>query len=423
MLQNVNVQNLTLNAGGQISDGHSEAAGQGRPLIVRELADLRAEGNNIDFSHPDNDFRRLRLNDIGDITLADANSLVVETAQLNGALSLSAERDLSSQGLVSAAIVDLSANTGRLHIQQNLSATESLSLNGQSVDIASAVRLDNSVGTAGRISVNSRTHIDLQAPLSASGGQIQLQAGTHIIDTLAQGASLIAEHLIISAESGIGAEDNPLDLSVARLEGLNDDNGVYLRNDRELTVSRLRNNGDIELSVTEGNLLLDNSADNTYVENQDDARKAGGVINANVEVGHLSIQVDRGYLARSPGQGADEAQPELVAARGTMRTAEGFGDSNRGLVIYIPGTLMVSGGGVRPLYYNGIRSRLITGGQSLIDPSIIIRADELLVGVEKVEDIHPALFTDIRNYYYPETAIKLPRDQDEDEEDEDDDIF
>jgi hypothetical protein len=46
--------------------------------------------------------------------------------------------------------------------------------------------------------------------------------------------------------------------------------------------------------------------------------------------------------------------------------------------------------------------------------------NNLLIEVESLADLDPAIFTEVRNYYYEDVAIRMPDDQRYTEEDDDD---
>src|SRR5690606_39076445 len=118
------------------------------------------------------------------------------------------------------------------------------------------------------------------------------------------------QRLVMDAISGIGASGT-IKTQVSELSASNFQGNINLENNLELTVDRLRTNGDIALVNTVGDVILDNTNGLRFSRDETDARLAGGTANANYEIGTFSVSVTNGsLLARGP---QDLENPDVIA--------------------------------------------------------------------------------------------------------------
>ena len=124
--------------------------------------------------------------------------------------------------------------------------------------------------------------------------------------------------------------------------------------------------------------------------------------------------------------GANDVNPErpdLVAFAANVATTEGFGEAGRPLVLWINDSITVEGNGFLPIWFENDVAEFITTGD-FIDTSFAVSSADLLIEIESIGDVDPAIFNNVLNYEYGELSIRLPSDQlfeDYDDEDNNDD--
>ncbi|WP_075186902.1 filamentous hemagglutinin N-terminal domain-containing protein [Teredinibacter haidensis] len=269
-----------------------------------------------------------------------------------------------------------------------------------------------SITSGSNITVNAGNEIQL-ARLAADQGTVSLTAGGAVTDSNGEQTNISANSLFARTETGFGglADEQTIDTAIANLDLLNASGEVGLTNNQDVAVTALINNGDIRLVNTQGNVVMANASEGEY--NRDpsitDAREAGGVINANYTDGNVVLEIDNGYLTATPG--AFSRRPELVGDVIDVTTSDGFG-VDRQLVVYAHTELIVSGPGIRPIWAFGEPPLFgLTTDSDLLDPSIVSSVSELLIEVDEIEYVDPAVFTNVRNYAYDSVSIRMPHDQ------------
>ena len=236
---------------------------------------------------------------------------------------------------------------------------------------------------------------------------------------------------VLGAGSG-----NSLDTSVGVITVANDTGVIGLVNDREITVTSIRNNGDIFFTSLDGDVILDNSQDIPYDRDDRDANIAGAVINANYgfetspthEGGVIVLDVFNGDV-RGLGP-VTLNQPDLAAREMRITTAAGsIGSGPRPLVIYGKDLVTFLGRqSWQPRWaFNTPPAEFENLSNLTLDISALLQASaDLLIEVESLDEVDPAIFTGVRNYSYDNISIKMPRDQlfdEEEDELEEEDLF
>ncbi len=292
---------------------------------------------------------------------------------------------------------------------------------------------DQEIAMAANGSLTATENIDLVAQgnigittLTSTASVTLTSNDGAITDNNADSVNVIANELSFVASSGVGAMDDALDTQVSVLNGLNASGDVSLSNTGDVSISILRNNGDISLTNVVGDVVLVNTAEVDYDQLPTDARDAGGVINGNYDSGYVSITLSDGDLIAFNPPGYNLRRPDLVGDFIEVNVDGNFADnSGRPIVAYATTEVRVSAsGGVRPYWGFGVPPRNgLTGPADLIDSSAAGSVSDLLVNVEAIEEIDPAVFTEVRNYSYDSISIRMPRDQlyDDDESFEEDD--
>ncbi|WNO08042.1 filamentous hemagglutinin N-terminal domain-containing protein [Teredinibacter sp. KSP-S5-2] len=386
----------------------------------------------------------------------------------NGSIDILVENDITTQTLDSAGNITITSNTGDVSLGQALTVADSLIINAnQGIRLSEDVVVENDanftagaggftqnanlVSTRGDIYVDSAAGINMAtgATTTAMAGSITYEAdGSINLYSLVSGQSassitipdaanivlrsgggisgttgvvaLSADYVQMTAESGIGNTAGGLDLSVGTLSAVNNTGAVSLTNDKEIHVERIHNNGNIQLSVSDGDIVIGSSTNVPYLTGAYagddpaslDARLGQGTINANYEIGDVLLTTTGSI--RFFGS-AGWANPEVIAKTAVFNAPLGeFGQLGRIMWLYVKD-------------YLEIRSRLSNvyrwsfsvppadwedfspAQRSLSD--ILNTAADQLVEVETLEEVDPAVFTNVRNYFYDDVSIKMPRDQ------------
>lgn len=340
----------------------------------------------------------------GDATISGNNAIVSGDVAVTGNLNLTSAQSTQLQANIQAGQADITATNGE-------------------ITMADGSRLT----TTGNISLNANQNITL-SELEANGENITLVSNTGSVGSVAGSQTNIrANDLTVTTETGVEVAGDALGLSVASLTLNNNTGSVSLVNDQEIRVVQLRSNNDVTFINTAGDVVFDNTPDEPYLfEGTNDARVAGGVANANFDVGTLDLNVTDGAV-RAIGP-LNTLQPDLVGFRVTV-LSQGFGVNGRPIVVLAKEELVVNSlTGFLPIFANGISPNIPFQPGNLTDLSSLIQGrNDLLVNVEAAEEIDPAVFTGVRNYSYDNISIRLPRDQlfEEDEElnEEEEDSF
>ncbi|TVZ38956.1 hypothetical protein P886_3342 [Alteromonadaceae bacterium 2753L.S.0a.02] len=397
-------QNLTFNAGSgivaeQLSATNMSLTAQNGDIVQQaewNADDITITANSGTFENRAN--TRTTFGSGGFEVNASRVELSGDIQSANGALLASAANAMVIEGNISTAGLALTAG-GQLGMTPGAHINSSM---------------DASLNAGSELQISS---------IQAAQGTVSLTAGGAITDNNAEANNITADALVARTGTGFGgiSDADTIDTSVANMDVLNASGNIGVTNDRDVEVTALISNGDIRMVNTQGNVTMANANEGEYDRTASDARLAGGVINANYDYGNVTLVIQDGYLTATPGPYF--RRPELVGDIVDVTTSDGFG-VNRQLVVYAQTELIVSGPGIRPIWAFGEAPiRGLTTDSDLIDPSIVGSVSELLIEVEDVEYIDPAVFTNVRNFAFGDMPIRMPRDQlydDElsDEEDE-----
>jgi filamentous hemagglutinin family protein len=250
--------------------------------------------------------------------------------------------------------------------------------------------------------------------LSASAGEVIFKADGSVVDGNAAANNITATRFVVDSMSGIGALDD-IETSVAGLSLSNQLGDIRVANTGAVTIDRLRTNGNIVFSNTTGNVILDNRKNALFSSTETDALLAGGTVNSNYNVGNLSINIRSGNLIAEPSTKLDVNNPDLTALNATVIIDGGeFGSITRPLSVYVKDTFFLNatrswnpfwGFNIRPFRVENIST--LQGSLS----DLLSAGAEQLVEVEELNEVNPAIFTNVRNYVYDDIAIMLPADQ------------
>ncbi len=337
VLGDVQAQTLTLNNAGDVQ--------QGEGAWTLEMLDLSVEGN-VSAQGADNRIEGLRVNEVADLNLNSRETLQLDTVFSDGHVALRGQ-GISVDNTLNADSLALDALDGDLAINRSIRAS--------GVQLAGARVLHNAdIDSAGELAIEASEDIEQNAQLSAvadihleAGGEltmsrtavtqtqagdiqysadgnvtvsyldnpegtIALSSGRRIESALGEEAGLNAQRIEFAASSGIGAQQT-IALATGELHATNGEGRVDLSNTGALRVERLANNGDIVFR-NQGSVELDNREGSVFDRTANDAIEAGGVANANYDLGTVRFTVTEGSLL---GLGSINAEkPDLVGRRG-----------------------------------------------------------------------------------------------------------
>ncbi|MGM8227528.1 filamentous hemagglutinin N-terminal domain-containing protein [Cellvibrio sp. ARAG 10.3] len=438
-LNNVNVNTLNINAAEEVLLGTAITTTANMSInsegLVTQQSNLLSETGNITINarqftmnngaqltttvgdinvNTGGDFIARTINAAGDVNLdVGGNTQFNDVIRSSGAVNLIGEGSINLANTVTGATgVSLQSRNGGIQQQGQLVVQEGdLSL----IAAGDITMNSNAVATANRGNISYTGSSIVATSFIAETGTVTLAATRGAItDNNGNNTNVTANRLVADAITGIGA-DNRLETMVSELSLSNNTGLVDLENGKSVTINRLHSNGDVVLNNLAGDITLDNTSGTLYDRSQTDARLAGGTANANYEIGTLTINVANGNLLGSIDPGPNIQNPDIVARTAVLTTPAGsIGSPDRMLVLYVKDYLFI--GGARswgPLW--GFDTRPTTvDNQATIQGSLsdlLASGNEQLVEVETLDEVDPAVFTNVRNYFYDDIAILLPRDQ------------
>jgi len=349
-----------------------------------------------------------------DIILKAANDLSAGGAlsTSNGIIDLLAGRNLILSNDVNGnAGVNVAATNGSVQLQAALNSAKG-DVNVKTVgDIIMAANATTSA-SEGNISYAGK-NLTVTA-LSALNGEVTFNSTGSVNDANADLINISAKKFTVDAFSGIGASDD-LETNVAGLSLASQTGGIRIINTGDVTIDRMRANSNIYFSNYKGDVFLDNSENPVFGRTESDALLAGGTMNSNYNLSDLFIRIDSGDLLMAPGYNKSKEMPAIVANNAKIDIAGGnFGSLGSPIIVYVRGDFVYTASRyTKPLWAFGVPPTNPVKGPgvqtSLID--LLSAGAEQLVVVEEINQINPAIFTNVRNYVYDDIAIMLPADQ------------
>jgi len=415
-LGDVSTQNLSLDINGNISDEGN--------IIVSDTTSINANGNQVTLDSVGNDFNivnvdsasTLILNDLGVLTLNNVN--VSESVAINAeGLTIAQAFNANNISLNASAVMEINAdlitNSGDLLINagsliQNASLTSAANIYVQadqniSMDAASISSTSN-----GSITYEAGGNIEL-AELNAIQGTVRIETvAGEIVDANADVDNIVANRAELITQNGIG-EANALETQISVLFAENEQGAINLNNRGNILLERLATLGDIQLL----NANMDGS-DITFM---------AGSVDAGYDVGSILMTTEGGSFL-GHGETPDFDNADIVAREARFVDSQllgDFGSVSRPLVLRVRDYVLIAVRTiVNPLFADPQPE--IDTSESLIHLNAFDTISSIIGGqfvvVEELEDVDPAIFTDVRNYNHDDVAVKLPRDQRYDEEEE-----
>lgn len=373
-------------------------------IDIRGLAVFRSEGDVL-LDHGSNNFQDIRIDNARKVVIrSERNGYTVSGINSSGFVDIYSASSLDLSGTLST--------RGSMRIQATGDIAQVGHLKGDSIHLQSSGNITMGSGA----SSSASTTINYQgADLSLGkliANRVSLESSGAIFSSETDGLNIVADQLRMTAQSGIGGRRG-LSTQVGELFLRNNTGSSHIVNGKELRITGLFSNGDIHLRNTHGNVYLVPGAGGTYWRYHGDARSAGGLADANYEIGALSIDIDNGSLFTT---GRPDLNYPVLVARNMRLTATrgGLGQPLYPLVVYVKDNLVLVSAlpswvkyafDARPINIDD--SGTISG-----DIADLIRAgNELLVEIEPLTDIDPAVFSSVRNYAFDDISIRLPDDQ------------
>lgn len=328
--------------------------------------------------------------------LIQVNSAVTSTA---AAVTLLATNNIALNG-------NLNANSGVKITSLNGDLNQQAQINTQQGDIVVLTGGDIDMGTGG-ISTAENGNINYAAKnidlnlLTAKNGSSIVTARGAVSDGNGGALNLVGKGLNIVAATGIGVGD-ALETSVGEISLSNALGNIEVTNDRAVTISQLRSNGNIYFQNRSGNVVFNSTP------------VAGGempnrpVTNTTYNTNDLVIKVSGGNLLAAGAKSVD--RPEIAATNVTLVVTGTIGLVNRPLIISSREIAASSRRTWRPIMRPGTIYTDVTGSSASAS-DITATSHEQLVQVETLAEVNPAIFTGVRNYVYDDVAILLPEDQ------------
>ncbi len=386
-----------------------------------ETLTLRAGGFEVGGSSP------VTFANVSNITLdgrGGADAIALDNPSVTGTLRLTAEAVTDTAGSTVRADTVVLEGVGEFGTTLDAIDTAITTLDLRN---AGPVYISESAGlnlrTTGNVTNTGAFVIKGATAIDAGGGSLRLDNAANDFDMVyvnnaaaielrdandIKGGDMTAGSITLQAASGVGTTAVPLKTHTAKLTITNNSNGVYVANDQAMTVS-IVNKGDIEVQNA-GNLTVEKLFANGGDYSSNAFAGGSGVVTLNVSGG--------GAVTASGSHSAAEA-PDIIGTSLLVMNAP-FGTTGRRMSIMVPQTFGYYGPRGRGyVYYYGVEPDVVVGKENLaVSPDLLGLSNQQLVGVEALANLDPAVFTEIRNYYYEDVAIRLPDDQRYDYDDE-----
>lgn len=387
------------------------------PIAVSGLTSIDAQGDVL-FDFATNDFNRVRVTNAVNLTLVDQNAIELLDINASGAVVVRSTNSVTLSDRVTGA-TGVTVTSGVGSINQNGSITTSngavvveagsgqvnlgedarILANGGSVNISAGVG-DVNMGGSTRIVANGGdvTIVAADSVVVAevvSSGLVTINAGAGGVSDGNGGATNIsAGGLQISASTGFGSQDT-IETQVGKIDIATNSGNVAVSNTGSVTVDGV--------STGQGDISL---------VNQGDVDLGAGSISAQdgANGGSVDISVSQGSVTQS-------GSTIVPAVKGTGT-----------VVISAPDGAIGAGGGIRVDAPAVEIIAAIKAGEIFVNPgtdkieyfSGSFKFDDQLLAIAPLEDINPAIFANVKSYFFNDISLLLPRDQRyEDDEEED----
>ena len=395
---------------------------------------------------------QLRINnmiDVGNITLAADGSDIVIDGTLNVADNFDAQAQNGAFNLLNGSAINSSGTVFNI-VANSLDVAGDITAEASNANISvannavinSAIAFNSlaELAAGGQISMTNVGNIvvtdsatvraggDFLLSRITAGNNVVLDIGGAVSDVIGDEVNITAASLFADSGRGFGTDTNQIDTSLPLINVANGTGIVGIINDQDVSIAALLNNGTTTFTNTMGDVTIINAiTEDLTVEGVgavSGTRASLVAVDSGIENGNLTIDVVEGRLAAFSVDRADARRPDIVSDQLTVKTLTGFGMDGRSIVVYSD-NFTLSGPGFRPIFAFGIRPTTFSVDQDLLDNSFNVSSADLLLELESLVEIDPAVFSNVLNYVYEDISIKMPSDQlfdeDDEEEDEEDD--
>ncbi len=374
---------LAINAGGDISEASTSRVTSNGLTTLTSTGAIQLGSSPHDFNNLVFNGTNVAINDVSGINIGSGNT----TSAASASLTITANGNITDNNSGSVTVADtasLSAGSGNITLlntdfENTLTVTAA---NNITVNDATGLSLGNITAAS---SINLTAGTDITGGNLSAANTIGLTAGTNIT-----GGDLTAAQVNLTAATGIDAVTQTVTLNANNTAG-----AITIDNTGDLTIESLK---------TVGNITLTNDTN---------IRMAAGSVDADYDTGVIDMTTTTGSFL---GVGApDDNNPDITGFSGTFVGRLGtFGSVVRPLVIRLKDEILINTRQSISPRYVPQPPRIVNDLSDIkfdfIDASNAVIGEQLIT-LEELEDIDPAIFTDVRNYTYGQIAIRLPRDQ------------
>ncbi|VAW58141.1 hypothetical protein MNBD_GAMMA11-3108, partial [hydrothermal vent metagenome] len=360
------------------------------------------------------------LDSIGIDLNAGSGALLInnDLSTRSGVLNLTADQDITQRNGTSLNGPQISLNSRRGSINQNgriIQSGEPAAVLLPAVDVQAgdAIVMSGAAITQAENDIRYVSNNNQRLALLNSGtGSISVESRNGaIIDANGNADNFIAQLVNLRAFTGIGSFTDSIETRAAELDVVNTgiNQGIIdIRNTGDVLLTKLINSGDINFN-NDTNVTLDTVVADFSRTDTNGSSVSGGDFSFNVDVGSV-FGVDR-----DPGEVFLNI-PDISANGANIIIANGsFGTIQRPIVLRLRSNLSLLSTISSLFFLDGppatVRDNSVlqqsVSGQQLIEVQSLPDVDE----IDSLTDVHPAIFTDLRNYSSEEIAIRLPRDQ------------
>lgn len=386
---------IIIESGGYIMDSGAAITANTGSVILKSSAGVSAR----------------KINAATDVSLTVSGNVGIldEVATTQGTISIQGRDVTLASNLVGNAGIDVRSVNGDIQQQAQLNSEQgdirvvadgNITMDSKSSTLSTSGSIEYSGASLGITSFDALKTVTLDATRGA------------VTDLNGNDNNITAQRLVVDAATGIGSNDI-IETLVDELSVSNNVGDIRIQNNKAVTVDRLRSNGNIVFDNLIGSVMLDNSQGTLFSRSETDARLAGGTMNANYDIGTLSINVAAGDLIASGI--ADLKNPDIVARNAALIAPIGnIGTLGRPLVIYVKDSLFIAGfNSWNPFWAFGASPATVDNASTIQGnlSDLLASGNEALVVVEALNEVDPAIFTSVRNYSYDDISILLPIDQ------------
>jgi len=383
------------------------------PVVVSGLTSIDAQGDVI-FDFATNDFNKVRVTNAVNLTLVDQNAIELLDINASGAVVIRSTNNLTLTDQVTSGN-GVSVSSGNGSINQNGTITTNngavvvsagngeVNMGDEALIVANGGSVNINAG-AGDVNMGGGTRI------TANGGDVNIVAADNVVvaEVVSSGT------VVLNAGTGNVSDGNGGATNVTAGGLQSSSNSGFGSNDAIETEV-----GNIDISTNTGNVVVSNTGAVTVdgvhtgqgdisIVNQGDVQLGGGSISAQdgANGGSVDISVSQGSVTQS-------GSTQIPAVKGTGS-----------VVISAPDGAIGGGGGLRVDAPIVEIIAAIKAGEIFVNPgadkieyfSGSFKFDDQLLAIAPLEDINPAIFANVRSYFFNDISLLLPSDQRYDDE-------